>query len=325
MAVFTGTVHTYFRGDSKREELSDMIYNVDPEETPFISNVGKESVNSTYYEWLTDSLASSVTNNAVIEGDEIAFTTTADRVRLGNYTQISRKQVIVSGTARAVNMAGVEDELAYQIAKQGKELRLDMEKRACGQFPAVAGGAATARETAGFEAFLTTNVNNSSTGASNPTLSGSTKGYPNAAPVDGTLRAFSETILKDVIQKSWTSGGKAAMAIVGPVNKARASGFTGIAQIRKEAAGERPATIMGAADVYVSDFGNITFVPSRQVRESAALFVDPNYASIVTLRPFELIELAKTGDAEKRALITEWGVKVNTEKAHGVARALTTT
>lgn len=325
MALFTGTVHTYLRGDSIREELSDMIYNIDPEETPFISNVGKESTQATYYEWLTDSLASAVTNNAVLEGDEVAFTTSADRIRLGNYTQISRKQVIVSGTQRAVNQAGVDDELAYQVAKVGKELRLDMEKRACSQYPAVAGGATTIRETAGFEAFLTTNTSSSSTGASAPTLSGSTKGYPNAAPVDGTLRAFSETILKEVVQKAWTSGGKANMCLLGPVNKARASGFTGIAQIRKEAAGAAPATIMGAADVYVSDFGNITFYPSRLVRESAALFVDPNYASIVTLRPFELMELAKTGDADKRALIVEWGVKVNTEKAHGVARALTTT
>lgn len=325
MSMFTGTVQTYIRGDSIREELSDIIYSVDPEETPFISNVGRESVNSTYYEWLTDSLASAVTNNAVIEGDEVTFTTTADRVRLGNYTQISRKQVLVSGTARAVNMAGVSDELAYQVAKRGKELRLDMEKRACSQYPAVPGVSTTAQETAGFECFLTTNTSSSSTGASAPTLSGSTKGYPNAAPVDGTLRAFSETILKEVIQKQWVSGGKPGMVIVGPVNKARASGFTGIADIRKEAAGAKPATLVGAADVYVSDFGNVTFVPSRLQRESAALFVDPAYASIVTLRPFELMELAKTGDAEKRALIVEWGVKVHTEKAHGVARALTTT
>jgi hypothetical protein len=324
MAFFTGTNTTYIRQDSIREELSDMVYNIDPEETPFISNVGKESVNNTYFEWLTDSLASAVTTNAVVEGDEIGFATSADRIRLGNYCQISRKAVIVSGTQRQVNQAGVDDELAYQVAKQGKELRLDMEKRACSQYPAVAGNTTTARETAGFECFLTTNTSSSSTGASAPTLSGTTKGYPNAAPVDGTARAFSETILKEVIQKVWTSGGKVGMVITGPVNKARASGFTGIADIRKEAPGTRPATIMGAADVYVSDFGNVTFVPSRLQREAAALFVDPSYASIVTLRPFELMELAKTGDADKRALIVEWGVKVNTEKAHGVARALTT-
>jgi hypothetical protein len=301
-----------------------MIYNIDPEETPFISNVGKESVSATYYEWLTDSLSSAVTTNHVIEGDEVSFATTADRVRLGNYTQISRKSVLVSGTQRAVNQAGVDDELAYQVAKSGKELRLDMEKRACSQYPAVAGGASTARETAGFECFLTTNTNSSSTSAVAPTLSGTTKGYPNAAPTDGTARAFTDTILKDVIQKVWTSGGKVGMVMVGPVNKVKASAFTGIADIRKDAPGDKPATIIGAADVYVSDFGKVTFVPSRLQREAAALFVDPSYASIVTLRPCELMELAKTGDADKRALIVEWGVKVNTEKAHGVARALTT-
>lgn len=326
MAVFTGTTHTYLRNVSGnvniREDLANMIYNIDPDETPFISAVGKETTNSINYEWLTDSLASAVTNNAVLDGDEITFSTTGARTRLSNYTQISRKSVIVSGTLRAVNTAGVEDELAYQIAKQGKELRLDMEKRACSQYPAVAGAAGTIRETAGFEAFLTTNAQNSSTGASNPTLSGTTTGYPNAAPVDGTARAFSETQLKAAIQAAWTNGGKPNIVLMSPGKKAAASAFTGIAQLRKEVPGQRAATVVAAVDVYVSDFGDLYFTPSRLQRDAAVLLVDPNYASIVTLRNFEMVDLAKTGDADKKAILVEWGVKVPTEKAHAVIRAL---
>lgn len=326
MAVFTGTTHTYLRNVSGnnniREDLANVIYNIDPDETPFISNVGKESVNSVYYEWLTDTLGSAVTNNAVVDGDEVTFSTTAARNRLGNYTQISRKSVIVSGTLRAVNVAAVDDELAYQIAKQGKELRLDMEKRAISQFPAVTGNATTARETAGFEAFLTTNAQNSSTGASQPTLSGSTNGYPNAAPVDGTARAFSETQLKAAIQAAWTNGGKPNLVLMSPNKKAAASAFTGIAQLRKEVPGQRAATVVASVDVYVSDFGDLYFTPARAQRDAAVLLVDPSYAAIVTLRDFEMFDLAKTGDAEKKAMIVEWGVKVHNEKAHSVIRAL---
>jgi hypothetical protein len=331
MALFTGTTHTYLRnvaGNSNiREDLSNVIYNIDPEETPFISNVGKESVNSVNYEWLTDSLASAVTDNAVLDGDEITFTTTAARNRMSNYTQISRKQVIVSGTLRAVNTAGVDDELAYQIAKMGKELRLDMEARAISQYPANAGAAGTARQTAGFECFIRTNAQNSTTGASNPTYSGGNEqGYPQTAPVDGTARSFvttaGEALLKSAIQAAWTKGGKPHLVIMSPAKKALASAFAGIAQLRKEVPGARAATVVASVDVYVSDFGDLHFVPSRHQRDAAVLLVDPSYAGICTLRDFEMIDLAKTGDADKKAILVEWGVKVHNEKAHSVIRAL---
>jgi hypothetical protein len=303
-----------------------MIYDISPTDTPFMSNVGRESVSNTYFEWLTDSLTAASSSNAHIEGDDLAaYVDGVARVRLGNYTQISRKTVIVSGTQRVVNNAGVSDELAYNVAKMGRELKRDMETTLCGPQAASAGSASAARNTAGFEAFIRTNTDRSTTSAGNPTLSGSTKGYPNAAPDDGTIRAFSETILKNVIQKIWTNGGTPKMVIVGPVNKARASGFTGIADIRKEAPGAKPATVIGAVDVYVSDFGNVTFVPSRFSREQSALFVDPEYASVAFLRNFQLEEMAKTGDADKRMLVVEYALKVGTEKAHGIAADLTIT
>jgi hypothetical protein len=332
-AQFSYTGDTYLFADGIREELSNLITDISPEETPFMSNIGRGSVSNTHYEWLTDALGAASTTNAVIEGADLdggaaerVYTDATARVRLGNYTQISRKTVAISGSQRAVNNAGVSDELAYQVAKMGKELKRDMESILTSEQPASAGGApATARKTAGFEAFIYTNVDMSATGSSDPTLSGTTNGYPNAGPVNGTQRAFTDTILKNVIQQIWTSGGTPKIVLLGPVNKARASTFTGIADIRKEAPGAKPATVIGAVDVYVSDFGNVTFVPSRFSRERSALFVDPEYASVEYLRPFQLEDMAKTGDAEKRMLVVEYGLKLSTEKAHGIARDLTTT
>jgi hypothetical protein len=151
---------------------------------------------------------------------------------------------------------------------------------------------------------------------------------PTATRTDATaanLRTFTEAILKSVIQKVWASGGTPKVLMVGPVNKARVSGFAGIAEIRREVTGNRQATIIGAADVYVSDFGSVNVVPNRFQRERDAFVLDPEYAAVSFLRPFSTVQLAKTGDAEKRMLVVEWGLKVNTEAAHGLAADLTTT
>ena len=325
MAQIANTTSTYDAADGINEELAQMVMNIDPEETPFVSSIGRGSVKNTYYEWLTDALAAASSTNFKIEGDDYSsWTAHVGRVRLANYTCISSKNVIVSGTQRAVDNAGVSDELGYQVAKMGKELRLDMEKILCGPQAAVAGDDSTARETAGFEAFIRTNDDRGASGVQ-ATLSGTTKGYPSVDVVDGTQRAYTEVIHKAVNQLVWTSGGKAERVIVGPVNKTKASAFTGIATQRHEVGNSGPATIMGAADVYIGDFGRTYFIPSRLSRERSAMYVDPQHASLVTLRNFELQEIAKTGDADKRVLVVEYGLKIDVEKAHGIAADLTTT
>src|SRR5574343_734518 len=169
-AQFSYTGDTYLFADGIREELSNLITDISPEETPFMSNIGRGSVKNTYIEWLTDALGAASTTNAAIEGADLdgaaaerVYTDPTARVRLGNYTQISRKTVAISGSHRAVDNAGVSDELAYQVAKIGRELKRDMEATLVSEQPAVAGNApATARKTAGFEAFIRTNVNKSS-------------------------------------------------------------------------------------------------------------------------------------------------------------------
>lgn len=319
MAIVANTFTTY-SAVGIRESLSDSIYQISPEETPFINNIGTGSVPAIYNEWQNDALDAPAAN-AQLEGDDITtFTAATPTTRLGNYQQISRKLAIVSGTNEKIVKAGRKSEMAYQLAKRAAELKRDIETAAVGNQAAVAGNATTARQTAGFESFLRTNVNRASDGA-NPTLSGTTQGYPNAAPTDGTTRNWTETLLKDVAQKIYTSGGRLSMVMVGPANKVVTSGFAGIAEQRRDT-GDKPAVIIGAADVYVSDFGRISIVPNRFSRNRSALFIDPEQAQIDYFRPFHTVKLAKTGDAEKRMILVEWGLRVNHEGSHGIAADL---
>lgn len=317
MAIVANTFTSY---DAKgiREDLSDVIYNISPEETPFVSNVGKGTISNTVFDWQTDALAAAA-SNAQIEGNEQSYGAVTPTTRLQNYAQISSKNVVISGTEEKVNKAGRKSELAYQIAKRGAELKRDIEFSCLNPNAAVAGDSSTARETGSLGAFLKTNTNRG-TGGDDPTYTT----IPTDTATDGTQRDFTETILKDVIQQVWTEGGTPKMLMVGPVNKQKVSAFTGIAEQRYNAQGAAPSTIVAAADIYVSDFGNVSIVPSRFQRERDAFVIDPEYISIDYLRPMQTEKMAKTGDAEKRLMLCEWGLRVHTEKAHGTAADLTT-
>jgi len=319
MAIVTNTFTTY---DAKgiREDLSNVITNISPEETPYMSNIGRESVSNSLYEWQTDALASAAANKQ-LEGDDVtSFDSVTATVRMQNYAQISRKTIVLSATEETVNKAGRRSELAYQIAKRGAELKRDQEFTMLNGAVAAAGNSTTARGTASLGAFVKTNVDMQTNGA-NPDYTT----LPNSARTDGNVRTFTETILKNVIQKVWSAGGTPKMLMTGPVNKQRVSGFSGIASSRFNIeGGARPATLVGAVDIYVSDFGNVQVIANRFQRERDAWVIDPDMAKVTTLRPYQQVELAKTGDAEKRMLIVEWGHKVLAENAMGLAADLIT-
>jgi hypothetical protein len=319
MAIVANTF-TRYSAIGIREDLSNVIYNISPEETPFISNIGRESVKNTYYEWQTDSLAAASAANAALEGDDVSsFAAVSPTARVGNYTQISTKNVVISGTLESVDKAGRRSELTYQLAKLGSELKRDMEAALLANQAAAAGSTTVARRTAGLPAWLTSNTS-TGVGGANPTV-GST---PTAARTDGTQRAFTEALLKTVVQSVWTSGGTPKMLMVGPFNKVASSAFTGIATRFRDVPAGQQAQIIGAADVYVSDFGTINIVPNRFQRDRDAFIVDPDYASLAVLRPIQQMELAKTGDAEKRLMLVEYGLKVNSQAAHGIIADCTT-
>jgi len=313
----TNTFATY-AAKGIREDLSNVIYSISPEETPYVSNIGKGTITNTAFDYQTDSLAAAGAN-VQLEGDETAYDAVVATVRLQNYAQISRKSVVISGTQDKVNTAGRRQELSYQIAKRGSELKRDIEFSCLNNQAAVAGDATTARSTASLQAYLKTNSNKAGDGT-DPVYTT----VPTDPRSDGTQRDFTEAILKDVIQQVWTEGGTPKILMVGSFNKQAASAFAGIAGQRFNTTGAKPSTIVAAADIYVSDFGNVSIVPNRFQSARSAFVIDPEYASIDFLRPMQTIEMAKTGDADKRLMLCEWGHRVKTEKAHGIAADLTT-
>ena len=311
MTIIANTF-TSFDAKGIRESLSSVIANIAPEETPFTSNVGSENVSNTFFEWQTDSL-SDVDVTPVIDGDDVAsFDATSPTVRIGNYTQIRRRSMIIADNLGFQDLAGRNDEIAYQIAKRGKEIKRDNESIYTGNTARSAGSASAGRVTAGLGAWIATNVNKAGDGTNPTAVDGSD------ARNDGTQRDFTEAMLKDVMQKAYTEGGNPSVLMVGPYNKTVVSGFAGIAAQRYQAPTDGPTTIIGAADVYLSDFGALTVVPNRFSRERDAWCLDTEYASIATLRPVQKVDLARTGDAEKSMLICETGLKVSNEKAHGL-------
>lgn len=305
-----------------REDLSDTIYDISPTETPFVSNIGKKKAKQTFYEWQTDALAAASTTNAQLEGDDTAAAAITPTARVGNYTQIFKKVWTITGTLEATDRAGRKSENAYQMARKGKELKRDMEATFLSTQVAVAGGTTTARKTAAFDSWLKTNTNNGNGGTGDYSYT-TTPITARTAATTGNIRTWTEVIFKDVIAQTWDAGGEADMVLVNSFQKAKASTFTGIADLRHET-GTSKVSIIGGADVYVSDFGKLTFVPDRFVPADLAYNVDKNYASVATLRPFFSEKLAKTGDSEKYHMIVEAGLQVDNEKAHGVQRDLTT-
>ena len=316
MAIVTNTFTTY---DAKgvREELSNVIANISPEETPFQSNVGSENISNTFFEWQTDALAATSTT-AIINGDDVAsFDATSATSRLGNYTHIRRRTLVLADNLEVVNKAGRQSELAYQMAKRGKELKRDVEAVLLSNNARVAGNSSTASETAGLPSWIASNVN-----AAGDAVEATGDGTD--ARTDGTQRDFTEAMLKDVMQQAWAAGGSPSVLMVGPHNKQVVSTFTGIAQQRYQTPSNAPTTIIGAADVYLSDFGSVSVIPNRFQRDRDAFVLDPEYASVCYLRPIQSVELAKTGDAEKRMLITEFGLRVEAPTAHAAIYDLTT-
>jgi hypothetical protein len=199
---------------------------------------------------------------------------------------------------------------------QTNELKRDQEFNLVGvNNTGVAGNNTTIRETASLSAWIGTNVSHGTNGAS---PGGGT------AATDGTQRAMTEAMLKSVMQLAWTQGGSPNYLLVGPHVKTVVSGFAGIAEQRYMAPSDGPTTIIGAADVYVSDFGAISIVPSRFSRARDAYLIDKELVTLATLRPMQSQELAKTGDATKYMLLVEYGLQVNNEKGLGAVYDLST-
>jgi len=316
MAVNANTNETY-DVSTIREDLQDALISISPTETPFMSSIGRRSVSNTYFEWPVIELAAASNSNRVAEGEAAPGNDApTNALRLANYTQISDKVVEVSDTNEAVNGAGDAQRKAKQIAYKLKELKRDMETMLVGDNnAAVAGSSGTARETASLTAFLKTNVDRG-TGGANPTLSGSTEGYPNAAATDGTLRALTETMLKGVIASCWDEGAEPTIVLCGSgVKQKISSTFTGSATRYRDISDKK---VVASIDLYVSDFGELQIVPTRFIRSRDVFVLDPSYARVGYLQTTKQKPLARTGHSDRTLISTEYGLQVDNEKAHGI-------
>ena len=312
MAQPTNTFDTY---DSigEREDLSDVIYNISPTDTPFLSSAAKTQATAVLHEWQTDSLAAAVTNNQVIEGDDATAEAISATTRLSNSCQIMDKVIAITGTQEAVDKAGRASEIAYQIAKKAKELKRDLEASLTSNNAEVTGSATAARVAGGLRSWVATNDVMGTSGTSG--------GAGNTAATNGTQRAFTESLLKTVIKSVWNAGGNPTMIMVGPFNKQKLSGFTGNST-RFDAGAD--ATLYTSVDVYASDFGQLQVVPNRFSRDRDAYVLDMDYWGVAFLRDFTMHELSKTGDSEKRQLLVEATLESRNEAASGSVMDLTT-
>ncbi len=307
----------------QREDLSNTIFNIAPTETPVVSSIGKTKATATYHEWQTDDLAAA-SAAGLIEGADASGASDTPTTRVGNRTQIQGKTVHISGTLDAVDKAGRKTETAYQLAKAGQELKRDMEKTILGNVASSNGTAGSAARLLGsIQTWLKSNYVTMTDGVAPTTNDGT-----NTRTEGATAAAFTEDKLKECVKSVFENGGTPTLLVVPPTQKQVVSAFAGIAAQRYEAPKNAATTIIGAADVYLSDFGTLSVVPDRFMTADTtpdaeqALVLDPTMASVATLRPFESNLLAKQGDSEKHQMLVEYTLQVSNEKAHGIVADL---
>lgn len=310
MAAVTNTFQS-FDSVGNREDISDVIYNISPMDTPFLSLCEIVDAKNTLHEWQTETL-SAAGPNAQLQGDEVAFASVTPTVRIGNRTQISRKEAIVSATQDVLSKAGKDKELAHQTARRSKELRRDMEYVLCSNQAPVTGSAGVAQQLRPLCGWYSTN---SSRGA------GGAAGTVSASAVDGTQRVLTENLLKPVLQNVWTAGGEPGVVMVGPYNKTVISGFTGNATRFDDSEDKK---LVATIDVYESDFGMLRIMPNRFQRERDCHVVTKGLWGVAFLRKPTITPLAKTGDAEKVMIVTEYTLEARNEAGSGIIADLQT-
>lgn len=308
MAQVTNAFDTY-EATSDREQLSNIIYNISPQTTPFMSAIGKNSVKNVTFDWQTETLPSA-SGTGEIEGFEISRAATTATVRESNVAMIQSRNSTVTGSQQASDPAGVKSQIAHFMALNAKALKRDMETALTGNYAKVAGSASAARQTRSFESWITSNDSRGSGGAD---------GSASAAATDGTQRDLTEALLKTVLQTGFGNGAEMSMAICGPYNKTVISGFTGRSNVRQVIETD---TVEASISLYASDFGELKIVPDNFSRERSLLLVDPNYAAVSYLRDFESVDISTIGDAITKMLVVEYGLQMSNEAAHGIVADL---
>jgi hypothetical protein len=310
MATVTNAYQTY-NAQANREDLSDVIYNIDPFDTPFMSMAGRRNVTNRTFDWQTESLPAVNASNADEEGFTLVNTAGTATVRESNVTQISHRDATVAGTQEQVKAAGRPSEMAAQVALKSKALKRDIESILCSTQARVNGSSGVARQTRALEHWISTNTDYGATGA-NPVSE-------TAALTDGNLRTLDEDRFNDMLEEMYGNGAEAKVALVGPSAKRKISSFVGRTGSEVKV-GQKE--VVNAVDLYKSDFGDIKIMPTRWLRGGTAssrtiFLLDPQYIAVAYFRPFKTVDIATTGDAMTKMIVTEYGLEMRNEKAHG--------
>ena len=322
MTAITNTFTTS-NAVGNREDLSDVVSRVAPEDTPIYSMIKKEKARSIYPEWEIDTLGTPATN-AAEEGDEFSFGTIDPPKRAGNYTQIFRKTWVVSQTQESVDNAGMVEQVKYQQLKKGIELRKDVEFALVSN---VASASGTTRKLGGLPTWYTTNTSRGTRGANGGFNKTNNNAKVTATATAGTNRDFTKEHLDGMMQKVYNNGGTVKFAVCSPYVKSVFTTFMSsdnVASFRYAASEGGKNTIIATADVYEGDFGKVMIVPNRVQATSAVVasnvhLLDPDLLSFKALRRIQNVkDIAKTGDAKKGVIIGEGTLCVRNEKGLGV-------
>jgi hypothetical protein len=289
----------------------------------FFSKVSRGTAKSTSHEWLTDALVAASSSNAFIEGDAYSAQSRALPARLKNYTQISRKEFAVTGTAQKVDNAGMRELMAYHTARAGKEIKRDIEACVLGNNPASAGTSTSPRVSGGVANWIYSANHIKMSGQTVWSTTAPVSGFATATIPGSSTTAFTETELKNMLSQAWSCGGEVDTILVNATVYNTISGFTGLATRFRDVGSKQQAQIIGAADVYVSAFGSHNIQLSRYIMSATAFALDMSTWAIDYLRPFQTIDIAKISDEERRMLLCEWTLRANTPlantKVHGIA------
>lgn len=320
MAQATGTTDSYDL-IGLAEDVEDVINNISPTETPMYTMAKRKKATATLHQWQTDTLASAGANQYV-EGDDSTYAAITPTVMLSNYTQISKKTVMVSGTADAVRKYGRREEFAYQIAKKGRELKRDIEWALVSGQGSHAGGSATVRSSAGFEAMIT---NVSKLGTAGGTVAGYSNGIW-AAATDGTTSNFAtitQASFQTAAQLSWAAGGDPSVAMCGVIQKAHMASFAGAtsyAGFYNSQSKAAEGAVIAGVDLIITEVGKHKVVLNRYMSAHTVFMIDPEYISVAFLRPIKFEQRAKTGDATRGELLAEYCLVVDNPDAHAQVR-----
>ena len=304
MAKISNAFDTY-SAQADREELSDIIYNISPMQTPFLSSVGKSNVSNVVFDWQTESLPTP-SSSGKLEGFELSRSASTATVRESNVCMISSRDATVTGSQEASDAAGKNSEMAHQLALMSKALKRDMEEALVGNIAKVSGSASAARQTRSLETWYQSNVNKASDGAN---------GSASSARTNGTRRDLTEAMVKDVQQQCFSNGAEPSILMCGPYNKSVISGFTGRSQARQFVDAN---VVEASVSIYSGDFGELRVVPSNRSREQAVHLLDPEFAGVAYLRDFETIDISTIGDAQAKMIVVEYGLEMKNEAAHGI-------